>query len=587
MESKKSLLIAGFVVLALLVLLGATLWDLTTAYYDNVSFNVSSFEPAITGLFFSSNGTEMYIIGSTGNNSVFQFSLSTPWHVANASYQSKTFAFAQGADPSDIFFNASGNKMYILDTSGGTPCHGGGGAGGTGCVYQYTLSDPWNVSSASYDNKNRSAQVGVTANPFTGRALAFNQNGSSMYVSSSDSYEIYQYSLSVAWDVSTATFTNTNFSTLAQVNPEGLFFNASGNKMYVTGLWDSNASIFQYTLSTPWNISTAVYDNVSFNVSSQEADPVAVFFNASGGKMFVGGQTSDQIHQYSLNVAPTVTLLNPSNTQNFTTASITFAAIPSDTEDLTGLNVTLYGNWSAAWSPNSSNSSAYNATQTNFTISGIPDGTWRWNMLVNDTSGLSAFAGANRTFTKDISAPVLTIIAPAGTVLSQTNIAYNLSANENVALHTCIAWVMRGASLEIANTTISCTNLSAGYMTGTLNVSGDASYVFHFGSNNTLGLYNETTSSFTVATGPGGGDPGGGAAAGGGGGPSIAPAFETPGTPKKEPACKPFELKNQEFVESTQGLRFFDRLRIGWRTILDLSFCKSFASVYPVDRLVT
>ncbi|GAH99215.1 unnamed protein product, partial [marine sediment metagenome] len=39
--------------------------------------------------------------------------------------------------------------------------------------------------------------------------------------------------------------------------PYNLFFKPDGTKMYVV---DLGAEVFQYTLSTPWDVSTANYD---------------------------------------------------------------------------------------------------------------------------------------------------------------------------------------------------------------------------------------------------------------------------------------------------------------------------------------
>ena len=82
---------------------------------------------------------------------------------------------------------------------------------------------------------------------------------------------IYQYTLSQPWNTSTATWDGptTNLSVSAQDTvPLGLFFKPDGTKIYLTG--NTNDRVYQYTLSKPWNLSTATWDgsNSIFNINT-------------------------------------------------------------------------------------------------------------------------------------------------------------------------------------------------------------------------------------------------------------------------------------------------------------------------------
>ena len=65
--------------------------------------------------------------------------------------------------------------------------------------YQYSLSTAWDVSTASYDNKE------VAQNNYPGR-LNFQPNGKRMFNNYNYSYSdrVFQFSLSTAWDISSA-----------------------------------------------------------------------------------------------------------------------------------------------------------------------------------------------------------------------------------------------------------------------------------------------------------------------------------------------------------------------------------------------
>jgi len=80
-----------------------------------------------------------------------------------------------------------------------------------------------------------------------------------------------------------------------------VFFKPDGTKMFVIG--SAYDTVFQYSLGTVWDVSTASYDSKSFDVYSQDSRPTGVFFKPDGTKMFVIGPVNDKVFQYSLGTA--------------------------------------------------------------------------------------------------------------------------------------------------------------------------------------------------------------------------------------------------------------------------------------------
>ena len=108
--------------------------------------------------------------------------------------------------------------------------------------------------------------------------LAFKPDGTKMYVIGSTGDTAYQYSLSTAFDLSTASYDSVSLGVGSQdTSPMAIVFNGDGTKMYVLG--SANASVYQYSLSTGFDLSTASYDSVSFSVSSQDTAPYGIAFN--------------------------------------------------------------------------------------------------------------------------------------------------------------------------------------------------------------------------------------------------------------------------------------------------------------------
>ena len=163
---------------------------------------------------------------------------------------------------------------------------------GSDSVYQYSLTIAFSLTSASYDSVSFSVAT-EDGNPY---GVAFNTDGTKMFVVGYTSRAVYQYSLSTAFDLSTASYDSVSFSYTAQgINVAGFTFNTDGTKMFLT----NNSTVYQYSLTTGFDISTASYDSVTFSTSSQSTNLRGLAFNSDGTKMFASVRFDD-IFQYSL-----------------------------------------------------------------------------------------------------------------------------------------------------------------------------------------------------------------------------------------------------------------------------------------------
>jgi len=268
---------------------GTTGYDLANGSYDNVSFSVASQDANPYGLTFNNDGTKMYMSGAN-SDSVYQYSLSTSFDLSTASYDSVSFSVAgQDTIPREIAFNNNGTKMYMIGPSSDS-------------VYQYSLSTAFDLSTASYD----SISFSVSSQDTNPSSVAFNSDGTKMYMVGVTNDSVHQYSLSTAFNLSTTSYDSVSFSVAGQdTNPYGIDFNNAGTKMYILGL--NNLSVYQYSLSTAFNLSTASYDSVSFSLASQDATPLGVAFNSDGTKMYMVGNINNNVFQYSTATPATIT----------------------------------------------------------------------------------------------------------------------------------------------------------------------------------------------------------------------------------------------------------------------------------------
>ncbi|GAJ11326.1 unnamed protein product, partial [marine sediment metagenome] len=219
------------------------------------------------------------------------------WDVSTADYDTKFKDVSdQDTNPYGVSFKPDGTKMYMVGYTNDT-------------VYQYSLSPAWDVSTADYDTKFKDVGDQET-NP---RGVFFKPDGTKMYIMGGATATVYQYSLSTAWDVSTADY-DTKLKDVGgqDTNTYGVFFKPDGTKMYIMG--NTNDTVYQYSLSTAWDVSTADYDTKLKYVGTQDLTPTDVFFKPDGTKMYIVGNYYDTVHQYSLPVvAATVTTVAADN----------------------------------------------------------------------------------------------------------------------------------------------------------------------------------------------------------------------------------------------------------------------------------
>ena len=214
--------------------------------------------------------------------------LTSAYDIANASYDSKSYdPTTQATAPSGFYIKPDGTKLYIVDN-------------GTDTIYQYTLSTAWDISTASYD----SVSISVSSQDIQPNGITFKPDGTIMYHTSNSGNNMDQYTLSTAWDLSTASYANKSYNLhlgAVELIPRNLVFNSTGTILLVAG--GTNDTVYQHNLSTAWDISTASYASKSLNVSSQETGLHGIYLKPDDSKLWILGFGSNTVYQYSITSA--------------------------------------------------------------------------------------------------------------------------------------------------------------------------------------------------------------------------------------------------------------------------------------------
>jgi hypothetical protein len=93
-------------------------------------------------------------------------------------------------------------------------------------------------------------------------------------------------------------YNNDSFQCNQDTGTKCFCFNNDGTKLYFGGTQYDR--IFQFSLSTAWDVSTASYDSKSFYVQAYEADLQTICFSQDGSKLYLGGQDSNELYQFSI-----------------------------------------------------------------------------------------------------------------------------------------------------------------------------------------------------------------------------------------------------------------------------------------------
>ena len=167
---------------------------------------------------------------------------------------------------------------------------------------------------AYYNDSDSLIIAGSDSSPVTTQNiiedLIFNDDGTKMYtlgyVTSFSGKNIFQYTLSVPFDVSTATTSVNDYINVGgsfTTDNEAIRFNNDGTKLFV--LYDATiqnhrSTIYQYTLSTPYDITSTVTEGAYYRIGDLMDDFRAFLFNDDGSKMFISQISS--IYEYTLRV---------------------------------------------------------------------------------------------------------------------------------------------------------------------------------------------------------------------------------------------------------------------------------------------
>lgn len=262
----------------------STAWDITTGSVDSYFVDMTPYDTAPDILFFSSDGTKLY---TEYTAKLLQWNLSTAWDISTAApgiTENYIGISSYQANPKGISFKPDGTKMYVTGNTGDD-------------IEEFNLSTAFDLSTVTYvQNFSFSSQdTSVTG-------IFFKPDGTKLYMCGSSSDTFSMYDLSTAWDVSTASVSIAQRGPMNSVlDPQGFYYKSDGTKFYFVS--STTDTVYQYNLSTAWDLPAGGAADASFSIQSEESNPQSLFFKSDGSIMYITGQTGDDINVYNLSTS--------------------------------------------------------------------------------------------------------------------------------------------------------------------------------------------------------------------------------------------------------------------------------------------
>lgn len=170
----------------------------------------------------------------------------------------------------------------------------------------------WDVVNATYSTNSLDTSTQIDAGAST--AMCVNPDGD-IIIAADYFGTLYEYTATTGWDMSTASYSSNSFGTAAnQSGIRGLCYNNDGSKLYVTGSNPDRVS--EYNLGTNYSISGTVTHVANFALSGT---PQGGAWSSDGTKFVWVESIADVVTEYDASTAWDVSTLSAGSTYDCTT----------------------------------------------------------------------------------------------------------------------------------------------------------------------------------------------------------------------------------------------------------------------------
>lgn len=211
-----------------------------------------------------------------------------PLAFSNFTYagNSEKYDNVQDSNFREIRFSEDGTKMFILGLT-------------SNFIEQHSVQFPFDISSASLDNEEGFSVNNEETAP-TG--FAFSTDGLKLFVVGTSSQRVHPYTLSSAYDISSAVYDGMSASMFVgdrDNSPQGIAFNTLEHQLLVLG--GEHQKVIQYNLSAAFDVSSPTY-NAEYSLPSG-MNATSLDYSRTGSDMYILDENTNKILRYFANIA--------------------------------------------------------------------------------------------------------------------------------------------------------------------------------------------------------------------------------------------------------------------------------------------
>ncbi|MDB0046965.1 autotransporter outer membrane beta-barrel domain-containing protein, partial [Candidatus Pelagibacter sp.] len=290
-------------------------WGIISDEVQNALFvDSNNAQTNVRGLAFSPDGLKVFLHYQNGGDTfryIAEYKLSTPFDISTKTYAGDSerceLTGNSGGDRRifDMSFSTDGLKLFIARA-------GANNEAGSNIdnIFRYDLTSPYDISTCSFAQKTTdldgdtlqlNSQAGNRANDRHNKAqgVAINNDGTKIFIIFQDAADerILEYNLSTPYDLETISLVTSAGITLpVDGNPMSLFFNSTGTRLFYHD--HNNHTVTQISLGAAYDTSSFTVDGsvdirTKASASNISSELGGLAFSKNGLMIFLANDTND------------------------------------------------------------------------------------------------------------------------------------------------------------------------------------------------------------------------------------------------------------------------------------------------------